>query len=150
MQLFNYGANLDTPSSFESKMLPIHWAASDGKIVSLQFFLDHRQDINAQDANGCSPVVIATQYNQISAVVYLTKNGADLTLRDNNGDTPVHWAAYKGYEELVGLLLHFQPHDLNSEDIFGQVSGTFDCPVILTIDNRLADSSSFGSIARKR
>ncbi len=104
----------------------MHWAASDGKIASLQFFLDHRQDINAQDANGCSPVVIATQYNQVSSVIYLTKNGADLTLKDNNGDTPVHWAAYKGFEELVGLLLHFQPHDLNSEDVFGQVSELFD------------------------
>lgn len=121
--LFNSGANLDTPSSFESKMLPIHWAASDGKIKALRFLLDHRQDINAQDANGCSPVVIATQYNQIAAVTYLVKNGADLTLRDNNGDSPLHWAAYKGFEELVGLLMHFAPHDRDADDVFGQVRG---------------------------
>ena len=99
----------------------MHWAASDGKIVSLRFFLDHRQDINCQDSNGCTPVVIATQYKQITAVVFLVKNGADLTLRDNNGDNALHWAAYKGYDELCGLLLHFIPRDLDSPDIFGQV-----------------------------
>ncbi len=118
--LFKSGANLDVPAAFESKMLPIHWAASDGKINSIRFLLDHRQDINAQDANGCTPIVIATQYNQIPAVIYLAKNGADLTLRDSSGDTPLHWAAYKGHEELIGLHLHFSPHDLDSDDTFGQ------------------------------
>ena len=45
-------------------MLPIHWAASDGKIASIRFLLDRRQDINAQDCNGCTPLVIAAQHNQ--------------------------------------------------------------------------------------
>lgn len=45
-----------------------------------------------------------------------------MTLRDNNGDGALHWAAYKGFEELCGMLIHCFPQELNSADTFGQVS----------------------------
>lgn len=120
--LYDYGANLGIPTDSEARMLPIHWAASDGKISSLRFLIDKRQDINAQDGNGCSPVIIATQHNHPTCVIFLIKNGADTTLRDGNGDTALHWAAYKGFVEMVGLLTYCMPHFLNSDDTFGQVS----------------------------
>eukprot|EP01038_Epipyxis_sp_PR26KG_P007129 gene7129-9728_t len=118
--LHTMGASLHTASNCESKMYPIHWAASDGKIVSLRFFLDRRVDISAQDANGYTPVVIATQYNQINSVIFLVKCGADLTLKDTNGDSPLHWAAYKGFEEMAGLLLYLLPTELENIDVYGQ------------------------------
>jgi ankyrin repeat protein len=119
--LYDYGANLGFPTQSDASMLPIHWAASEGKISSIRFLLDKRQDINAQDGNGCTPVVIATQHNNAACVIYLIKNGADMTLRDSNGDTALHWAAYKGYIEMVGLLTYFMPHEVDSDDVFGQV-----------------------------
>lgn len=111
---------MEVASSYDARMKPVHWAASDGKLLSIKFFFDHRFDINAQDANGCTPVIIASQYNRISTVIYLIKNGADLTLKDVNGDTALHWAAYKGHEEMCGLLLHLSPRDLEEADVFGQ------------------------------
>ena len=86
-ELNSHGANMEVASSYDARMKPVHWAASDGKLLSIKFFFDHRFDINAQDANGCTPVIIASQYNRISTVIYLIKNGADLTLKDVNGDT---------------------------------------------------------------
>lgn len=86
----------------------------------MRYILRHRQDLNVADANGCSPIIIAAQYNQSNAVVFLLQSGADLSLRDNNGDTALHWAAYKGYVELIGLLAHRMPQEINSPDIFGQ------------------------------
>ena len=84
------------PSSFDAQMVPMHWAASDNRLKSLKFLLEHyRQDVNATDANGCTPLIIATQYGHIEAVAYLIKNGADLYAKDYNGDTALHWAAYK-------------------------------------------------------
>eukprot|EP01036_Dinobryon_divergens_P024633 gene24633-33102_t len=118
--LHSAGAALDIASTGDPRMMPIHWAASDGKIKSLKFFLDSRVDINALDGNGCTPVVTATQYNQVNAVAFFIKSGADMTLRDNNGDSALHWAAYKGYEELCGLLIHCMPQELDFADTFGQ------------------------------
>lgn len=117
-----YGSVLDVAANCENQMRPVHWAASDGKIQSMRFFMDNRMDINCLDANGCSPLAVAVQYMQTDTALYLMKNGADLSLKDNNGDTPLHWAAYKGSEELVGLLMYFMPRELDTEDKFGQTA----------------------------
>jgi len=147
--LHTAGAALNLPSTMDPRMLPIHWAASDGRIQALKFFIDYRQDINAQDANSCTPVAIATQYNQINTVAFLIKNGADMSLRDCNGDSALHWAAYKGYEELCGLLIHCNPQELNFPDKFGQVIGIQSrlCSIFIAILN--ADSTPSRFAARK-
>jgi Ankyrin repeats (3 copies) len=95
--------------------------ASDGKIAALRFLLDHREDINSQDANGCTPLIIAAQHEQAIAIVFLIKNGCDTTLRDCNGDSALHWAAYKGFNEILALLAHQMANDIDSTDEFGQV-----------------------------
>lgn len=119
--LYEKGAPLDLSTSEEPYMMPIHWAAAEGKLDALQFFLDHNQNINLQDGNSCSIAVVAVQFNQLQSLVYLAKRGADLTIRDTSGDHCLHWAAYKGYEELMHVILYFLPSELNSRDNFGQV-----------------------------
>jgi ankyrin repeat protein len=119
--LYSFGANLSLVSNSESQMCPIHWAASEGKLASVAFLLDRKVDINIQDANGCTPVIIATQHNHQECVVYFIHKGADMTLSDNNGDTAIHWSAYKGFVEMTGLLAHSMPRAINSTDNFGQV-----------------------------
>lgn len=119
-KLYRAGAKLHEPASTESRMFPIHWAASDGKISSIRFLLDHQVDINALDSNGCSPLIIATQHQQTNAAIWLIKNGADASIGDMNGDTAMHWAAYKGFIELVGVLRFLRPQLTVSLDHFGQ------------------------------
>jgi ankyrin repeat protein len=120
LKTYHGGCMLDVPANCENLMRPAHWAASDGKIGALRFFIDNRLDINCQDANGCTPLAVAVQYMQTDAVIYLIKNGADLTVKDGNGDSALHWAAYKGSEELIGLLMYFMPREMDVEDKFGQ------------------------------
>ena len=117
--LYGSGAALNLPALTEDKMLPIHWASSDGRIGAIRFFLDHKQDVNAQDNNGCTPVVIAAQHNKANAVAFFVKNGADMTLTDKDGDSALHWAAYKGWLELVGLLSYCIPAEINRGDTWG-------------------------------
>jgi len=114
------GAKLNTPSKSEHSMMPLHWAASDGKLGAIKYLLDHNVSINVQDGNGCTPVVIAAQHEQHNTVVLFLKNGADMNLRDSNGDTALHWAAYKGFSELVGLLSHTCPGAVDAADDYGQ------------------------------
>ena len=103
-------------------MLPIHWAAADGRIDALDYFISKGQDVNRQDANGSTPAVIATQYGQVNTLIYLYKHGAELTLPDNSGDHVLHWAAYKGNEEILQLMLYLYPRELHTADRYGQTA----------------------------
>ncbi len=114
------GAKLNVPSSSEHSMMPLHWAASDGKLGAIRYLLDNHVSINVQDGNGCTPVVIAAQHDQQACVAFFIKNGADMNLRDSNGDTALHWAAYKGFVELIGLLTHTCPGAIDADDDYGQ------------------------------
>ncbi len=116
-----FGADFSSRTTAESGMMPIHWAASDGKILAIKFFLDMRQDINSQDLNGCTPIIIAAQHNQIATVIYLLKCNADVTLKDNFGDGLMHWCGYKGNVELMALLAHTVPSEIENSDCYGQV-----------------------------
>lgn len=120
--LYDKGAPIDLAALEEPNMLPIHWAAAEGQVDAIQFFLDHNQNINSQDGNACSVAVVAVQFNQLKSLVYLAKRGADLTISDNSGDHCFHWAAYKGFDELLHVVSYFIPSELNARDNFGQVS----------------------------
>lgn len=118
--LQHYGATLDDETLSESRMRPIHWGASEGKISTMRFLLENHVDLNSQDSHGCTPVIIAAQHNQIACVIFLMKNGANMDIHDINGDSTAHWAAYKGYNELLGLLAYLRPQDLTLGDTYGQ------------------------------
>lgn len=118
--LFDLGASLNIATTAESHMYPIHWAASEGKIIAMKFLIEKYVDINIPDNHGCTPFIVATQHNMINSVLFLWKNGANLEAVDNNGDNALHWAAYKGHLDMVGLLAFLMPQCLNSTDKFGQ------------------------------
>jgi len=120
--LYSHGSLMNQQTDAESRMLPIHWAASEGKIASIRFLLDKRVDINAQDANGCTSLLIAAQHNHATCVIFLVKNGADVTLCDSSGDTALHWSAYKGFIGPLAVMSYFAPQQLNQTDHFGQTA----------------------------
>jgi len=60
--------------------------------------------IEVADAKGCTPVIIASQYGRTMLVGYLIGKGACLTATDREGDTALHWAAFKGNCKTVLLL----------------------------------------------
>jgi palmitoyltransferase ZDHHC13/17 len=114
------GAKLNIASKSEHSMMPIHWAASDGMNSTIRYLLDNNVSINVQDSNGCTPIVIAAQHDRQLCCIYLFKQGADMSLVDNNGDAALHWAAYKGFSVLLGLLCHISPENIDKQDEYGQ------------------------------
>jgi len=141
--LQSFGAALNIPTAMDSRMYPIHWAASDGRIAAIRFFIENGQDMNVQDANGCTSVIIAAQHKHVISVIFLVRSGADLTLCDNNGDNALHWAAYKGHVELVGYLTYVMKHAIDNQDNFGQTAahlaalqGQFEVVEYLAVDSR--------------
>ena len=45
--------------------------------------------VNAQDENGYSPMHAAASYGEIAIIHFLLSNGADINIRDGDGDTPL-------------------------------------------------------------
>lgn len=119
--LYDAGAPFDIKAKEDPGMYPIHWAAAEGNLDAIDFFLSKGVDINILDSNGCSPAVIAAQFKQLTALVYLWKRGADVALKDHNGDHCLHWAAYNGHDEIVHFALFMMPGEINCSDNFGQV-----------------------------
>lgn len=60
--------------------------------------------VEVADTKGCTPLIVASQYGQAMLVGYLIGKGASLTVTDREGDTALHWAAFKGDHALVCFL----------------------------------------------
>jgi len=50
-------------------------------------------------------MIIASQYGRTMLVGYLIGKGASLTVTDREGDTALHWAAFKGYSLSVSIAI---------------------------------------------
>lgn len=77
-------------------MTPIHWAVIRGHVGVVDVLLTEGVDVNVRDARGQSPLLVACANGQTTLVGYLLEKGANRHLVDNDGDTCIHWAAYKG------------------------------------------------------
>lgn len=61
--------------------------------------------INAADAKGFTPLIIAAYNNHAAIVQYLLQQGAAADAADRSGNTALMGAAFKGYEAVVDALL---------------------------------------------
>ncbi|XP_051150556.1 protein S-acyltransferase 24-like [Andrographis paniculata] len=89
----------------------LHWSAVRGAIQVAELLLQEGAQINAADLNGYQPVHIAAQYGQTAFLCHLvTKWNADPDVPDNDGRSPLHWAAYKGFADCIRLLLYLNAY----------------------------------------
>lgn len=62
-------------------------------------------DINAQDSNGRTPLMIATRRNDAATAKILIDAGADVNIQDHIKDTPFLYAGAEGYLEILKLTI---------------------------------------------
>ncbi|RMX70064.1 hypothetical protein KXD40_006720 [Peronospora effusa] len=120
--LNSIGAPIDSPSEDgRAQLHPIHWACAAGNLSTLRtLVLRLGVDINQCDAKKHrSPLLVAAQNGHPLLVLFCVRNGADVTLVDDDGDTAVHWAAYKGATEIVAVFQYLQVSS-DAPDKFGQ------------------------------
>ena len=58
--------------------------------------------VNAPDFKGLTPLMTACMFGRVVTAAFLLGMGALNHLTDINGDTALHWAAYKGVFCLFG------------------------------------------------
>ncbi|XP_010268638.1 PREDICTED: probable protein S-acyltransferase 23 isoform X2 [Nelumbo nucifera] len=84
----------------------LHWAAVRGSIAAADVLLQNGARVEAADVNGYRAVHVAAQYGQTAFLNHIiVRYGAEFDMPDNDGRSPLHWAAYKGYADTVRLLL---------------------------------------------
>jgi ankyrin repeat protein len=65
-------------------------AASDGNIVTVKTLIETGvHAVNEQDGNGYSAIHAAASYGHEELIRYLISIGANVNLKDNDGDTPI-------------------------------------------------------------
>lgn len=79
-----------------AKQTPLHVAAANGHLPAVHILLQAQAQINAIDAEQHTPLISAIMAKHNDVVKYLIKCGADLTLKSEDGMTPLHIAAKSG------------------------------------------------------
>jgi len=80
-------------------------AAAKGEVQRVQTLLKQGADINAQDQQGRTALLVATRGNHIEVARVLIQNGADVNIQDNIQDNPYLYAAAAGYLEILQMTL---------------------------------------------
>ncbi|CAI0629487.1 unnamed protein product [Linum tenue] len=95
----------------------LHWSAVRGAIQVAELLLQEGARVNAADMYGYQMTTsgnftcfqtthVAAQYGQTAFLYHVvSKWNADPDLPDNDGRSPLHWAAYKGFADCIRLLL---------------------------------------------
>ncbi|GAU11941.1 hypothetical protein TSUD_195650 [Trifolium subterraneum] len=89
----------------------LHWSAVRGAIQVAELLLQEGARVNSADMNGYQTTHVAAQYGQTAYLYHVvSKWNADPDVPDNDGRSPLHWAAYKGFADSIRLLLFLDAH----------------------------------------
>ncbi|TYJ32111.1 hypothetical protein E1A91_A05G014700v1 [Gossypium mustelinum] len=89
----------------------LHWSAVRGAIQVAELLLQEDAAVDAADINGYQIAHVAAQYGQTAFLYHVvSKWNADPDVPDNDGRSPLHWAAYKGFADCIRLLLFLDAH----------------------------------------
>jgi len=111
-------------------MTALHWAIERGQGAAIKQLVDGgasllRQDLEGRDA--LMHAVIATSLGQSQQkqffhdmTRYLLQSGADVTQKDKNGASALHFASESGDSELVGILVEVGASPVNAKDDEGE------------------------------
>ncbi|KAH7387209.1 hypothetical protein KP509_16G010800 [Ceratopteris richardii] len=103
--LIEHGADVNA-IDLDSGQSALHWTAVRGAIQVAELLLQNGAQLELGDRNGYRVAHVTAQYGQTALLYHIaTKWGADIDACDNDGRSPLHWAAYKGFVDCVRLLL---------------------------------------------
>eukprot|EP00095_Tigriopus_kingsejongensis_P005009 maker-scaffold139_size317827-snap-gene-1.20 protein:Tk05009 transcript:maker-scaffold139_size317827-snap-gene-1.20-mRNA-1 annotation:"hypothetical protein AaeL_AAEL001203" len=97
---------------------PIHWASRNGHVAVVDELLSAEVPVDATDHKGLTPLMMACMFGRSLMAAYLLGRGAKPHLTDMNGDSALHWAAYKGFPSVMQMLI-YSGFDPQKPDNFG-------------------------------
>lgn len=79
-------------------------AAETRDTQHLRLFLKAGMPVDARDARNWTSLMVAAFNGNEPAAKLLLENGANPAVHDHAGYTPLHWAAFKGYLDVVAMI----------------------------------------------
>jgi ankyrin repeat protein len=98
-------------------------ALENNDLEQMRVAIESGANVNVQNRRGTSPLIFLAKgyyYPNAEIVDLLLTNNADPNLQDRGGETALHWAAAKGYLEIVKKLLESENIDINITNIDGR------------------------------
>ncbi|KAA0188428.1 hypothetical protein HAZT_HAZT003625 [Hyalella azteca] len=102
--LVENGADVNAVDVYD--LTPLHYACMRGNDVAIRDLLSYPQVlIEETDKQNMTPLFLAATFGYADAVTQLLISGANIFVRDEEYQTPLHRAAAEGHKEIVHLLL---------------------------------------------
>jgi len=80
----------------------IHDAARQGDLEKVKMLVENTPElVNSKDELGRTPIFIANRYGQIEVFKFFIVKGADVNIKDNNGNNTLHNAVMSGFNYLT-------------------------------------------------
>ncbi len=99
--------------------------ARKGNLDELSRMIYSGLNINLSDHKGNSLLMLASYNNQIELVEFLIKKGAEVDKRNDRGQTPLAGVCFKGYFEMVKLLVEKGKANIYANNGMGTTPVTF-------------------------
>jgi ankyrin repeat protein len=108
--IYSYFAPAVRSSNYNVRLFdgraPLHFAARDGYLGLLNFFIDRKAQVNIKDASGAAALHEAARTGNLEVMELLLSRGADPNVQDAKGNSPLHLGIPpENHQEAVGLLL---------------------------------------------
>ena len=95
-----------TSAKVKAPKIAIHDAVISGNTEAVKQHIAAGSDLNTKDPfGGASPLIIATVFDKIDIAKLLIEAGADLNMKNNDGSTAIHTAAFFCRTEALDALL---------------------------------------------
>eukprot|EP00698_Gefionella_okellyi_P000837 TRINITY_DN10736_c0_g1_i1.p1 TRINITY_DN10736_c0_g1~~TRINITY_DN10736_c0_g1_i1.p1 ORF type:complete len:269 (+),score=29.16 TRINITY_DN10736_c0_g1_i1:60-866(+) len=111
-----------TSSSPSSGIAAWEQTIRKGNVSELLQLLDRGFDVNQVGSNGMRPLHLACERNQLVIFEFLMHHKANSLLQDNDGNCPLHYAAFCGSEIMAGQLVDMESSVLNLANNRGQTA----------------------------
>ena len=101
--LVHQGADVDETFGKRRRTL-LHWAAEQSSTGIATFLISHKANVNAQQSDGSTPLLLAAKYGHHYLVQLLLKHNALLSPRNANKTTAEAAAKRAGHHDVADLI----------------------------------------------
>ena len=103
--LIDHGADVSKNTAWK-KRTALHTASESGYLKVVEALLSKGAEINVEDEDRCTPLMLAAERGHIDMLLYLIDHGADVSKKGWKKQTALHYASESGDLKVVEALLN--------------------------------------------